>query len=622
MTFITNNTVGQKIGNVQNDSAFQQLVSDIKAGISVSNFLLMLITLLSLGSASAQSSGTEMFKPRTQVRTQTEARAYLPFKEKPQMVSMEFVDGMAVMEGDIVLGPSTLYNGEVQLAVAIDGDSYRWPNGVIPFVIESGHPKTQSIMDAMQHIQERTNLRFVRRTNQNDYAKFVSGDGCWSRVGRCGGKQLINIGGCGFGSIVHEILHTAGLWHEQSREDRDQNVTILWDNIKSDKKHNFKRHVSDGIDIGEYDCNSIMHYPEYAFSKNGMPTIQSNKCGTFGQRLMMSNGDIDAINKLYPSKVPENFTNKPWYMIAKHSGKAVYISGGQRNPKANVLQYQLIRSEAQQFRFLNAGSGYYYIQNVGSGLVLDVQGGVARPPVNVWQYPKNGTDAQKWRLIDAGNGSYYIRSKLGAMNLDVEGGLTANGTNIRVAATKGGPAQQFRLQEAQITAPPKGSYAKPLEHYWNSDRKDNFTTSSKAGKSNAVNGRYRFVRVDGYVLTQPKSTEGQTAPLYLYYSKDRTDNFTTASPQGIRAAEVGGYRRAGIEGYVLKTVYAPYKHLYKPLWLYYHPGRKDNWVTASEQGMRVAEAGGYRKVRIEGYVRINSYTNLAPVTSPGMMSNQ
>ncbi len=251
------------------------------------------------------NNNTEEFNPTTQKREVVEAMVELPFHKTAQKVNVELVDGMAIMEGDIVLGPAILFNPDVQASVVIKGNNFRWPNGRVPYVISGNHPKTQTILDAIAHVNEKTNVCVIPRTNEQDYIKFVYKSGCWSMVGRQGGEQEISIGsGCGFGAAVHEICHAIGAWHEQSRGDRDNHVTIHWENIKEDKKHNFNKHSADGIDIGSYDFGSIMHYGATAFSKNGKPTISSKVAGkTLGQRTALSAKDIAGIKAIYPNSV-------------------------------------------------------------------------------------------------------------------------------------------------------------------------------------------------------------------------------------------------------------------------------------------------------------------------------
>lgn len=160
--------------------------------------------------------------------------------------------------------------------------------------------------------------------------------------------------------------------------------------------------------------------------------------------------------------------------------------------------------------------------------------------------------------------------------------------------------------KSKAVSPMGSSDYKPLEHYWSNAREDNFLTASSKGKKAAKVAKYRFVRQDGYVLSRASSKEGKAVPLYLFYNKTRKDYLTVASSAGIKSANSAGYTKIGLEGYVLQSVNKAYKDLYQPLWLYYNDSRKDNFTIASLVGKKTAEAGGYRKVRIEGYVRINN----------------
>lgn len=74
---------------------------------------------------------------------------------------------------------------------------------------------------------------------------------------------------------MHEILHCLGFFHQQSAADRDDYVQIKWENIEDSHEHNFNKYNDSVVtDYGvSYDFQSIMHYSEKAFSKNGEKTI-------------------------------------------------------------------------------------------------------------------------------------------------------------------------------------------------------------------------------------------------------------------------------------------------------------------------------------------------------------
>ncbi|XP_006821240.1 protein SpAN-like [Saccoglossus kowalevskii] len=186
----------------------------------------------------------------------------------------------------------------------------RWPDGIVPYEISSSSQvDTDAILEAIDHWETNTCLEFppYNSTVHTSWIRFIKDVGCWSYVGRVGGGyQNISIGfTCEmFGTIVHEIGHAIGFWHEHSRLDRDNYVTIHFENIETGAEHNFQKYSSlagDSYNV-TYDVGSIMHYGDKYFSKNNLTTITAinpAEQSIMGQRDSLSEADIQLAKLIY-----------------------------------------------------------------------------------------------------------------------------------------------------------------------------------------------------------------------------------------------------------------------------------------------------------------------------------
>ncbi|EPY76557.1 tolloid-like protein [Camelus ferus] len=188
-----------------------------------------------------------------------------------------------------------------------------WPGGVIPYVIGGNFTGSQRAMfkQAMRHWEKHTCVTFIERADEESYIVFTYRPcGCCSYVGRRGnGPQAISIGkNCDkFGIVVHELGHVIGFWHEHTRPDRDNHVTIIRENIQPGQEYNFlKMEPGEVNSLGErYDFDSIMHYARNTFSRGMfldtiLPSRDDNGIRpAIGQRTRLSKGDIAQARKLY-----------------------------------------------------------------------------------------------------------------------------------------------------------------------------------------------------------------------------------------------------------------------------------------------------------------------------------
>ncbi len=229
-----------------------------------------------------------------------------------QVVTYEVIDGLAIWDGDIILGtPEELSTANVAAPgntldsrnkiSAISSKESLWPGGIVPYVLD---PELTNpyVHDAIRHWNENTVIQLVERTDQPNWVRFIPGRGCLSHVGMVGGEQRVVLSEyCGPGADVHEIGHAVGLWHEHQRNDRDPHIWVS----SCPLDPNIPSYVKDGsraLASGPYDYGSVMQYrwigrletipPGIVLGRGGPQLGTTSDTG-------LSAGDIDGVSRLY-----------------------------------------------------------------------------------------------------------------------------------------------------------------------------------------------------------------------------------------------------------------------------------------------------------------------------------
>ncbi|CAJ0592837.1 unnamed protein product [Cylicocyclus nassatus] len=228
-------------------------------------------------------------------------------------------------ESDMVLHPDRL---QAIVDASLDGKGKRkrrkrkayvdymyprtiWTGGV-PYSIHSslvGRAR-ESVLRAISFWQAETCVDFRPRTNERQFLEFIGNDdGCWSTVGKDEklGRQVLSIGrGCEhFGVTSHELAHSLGVFHEQSRYDRDPVVQLNRRVVDPTLLFNFAKIGPRELNTYNlpYDVGSVMHYTPTEFSSYrnipALTTVDPNLQQTMGQMEGPSFLDVMSINLHY-----------------------------------------------------------------------------------------------------------------------------------------------------------------------------------------------------------------------------------------------------------------------------------------------------------------------------------
>lgn len=255
------------------------------------------------------------------------------FSEKEKTIvlhgdSLQVVDqdSVYIFQGDIRISKKSI--DELRGAVRTDR---MWNNNTVHYQL-SNFPtasKTEQLViyKAIEEIENKTYLNFIPKVSNDGIKSYLdisyTGENLGYAYSDYIGKRPKGInkiviprsmllGSTGLGVAVHEICHALGMYHEQSRADRDKYINVDFSNTEDPAQFKtYKERDLNGKDIGPFDFNSIMLYGSFAGAKDVSRPVMTKKDGSyfFSQRNGLSQQDVQSLIHLYPAGNIVKFEN-------------------------------------------------------------------------------------------------------------------------------------------------------------------------------------------------------------------------------------------------------------------------------------------------------------------------
>jgi hypothetical protein len=212
---------------------------------------------------------------------------------------------------------------------ALGQRQFYWEWGVVPYEMAPNFSEAeqQRIRAAMEVWGRTAPITFVQRTTQTGFLAVTrdevadpqTASPCFAAVGhRLGAMSRINLGAtCSSSSstILHELGHVLGFYHEHQRLDRDTYVSIDIGNVAGNARFAFDRYNFPVF--GVYDFGSIMHYGSRYFALDiSRPTIIPKPGyeavgAQMGAAQTPSANDLNMMAVLYFSQMGESAIRTP-----------------------------------------------------------------------------------------------------------------------------------------------------------------------------------------------------------------------------------------------------------------------------------------------------------------------
>ncbi|MDH6493879.1 RICIN domain-containing protein [Streptomyces sp. SAI-149] len=137
---------------------------------------------------------------------------------------------------------------------------------------------------------------------------------------------------------------------------------------------------------------------------------------------------------------------KKWYVLVnRNSGKVLDDRAFAKNDGAAVVQATRTGRANQQWRFVDAGDGYYRLLNRNSGKVLDDFGWSKTPGSAIVQWKDLNATNQQFKLAKSQNGIVRLINRFSGMAVGVRKAAKANGSGIVQNRDRGSADQQWKL---------------------------------------------------------------------------------------------------------------------------------------------------------------------------------
>lgn len=276
-----------------------------------------------------------------------------------------------------------------------DPVKYYWPNGVVYFkypvfgatdggVVTALNQQQFDdfkikIDSAMTEITDSTGIVFKERTDQTAYITFTHSNRNEAIVGYWPGlENPVRINGVDRkNTIMHEIMHALGVYHEHQRNDRDQYLIINAALVLQEYEAFFEKHSVSGYKglTPDFDYNSIMLYARGLGCIDGgncMTKINGDLLPRLGDKKGLSVGDAAVLRQLYPTAAARRVSGVYRIQSSTDATKFLYT-----NSTATFITSEAIHhTNNHKYQFVRTGITYQIkpVQQVGKALAINAAG--------------------------------------------------------------------------------------------------------------------------------------------------------------------------------------------------------------------------------------------------------